>query len=148
MRLWSLHPKYLDQKGLVALWREALLAQAVLRDQTRGYRNHPQLQRFKECVSPLGAISTYLAVVHDEACVRGFNFDRSKFRRTSIAFKLTVTRGQLAYEWQHLRTKLRVRDRATLWKWAEISSTAPHPLFRAVPGEIESWERVRPSGHR
>ncbi|HEU5178767.1 MAG TPA: pyrimidine dimer DNA glycosylase/endonuclease V, partial [Burkholderiales bacterium] len=31
MRLWSLHPKYLDARGLVALWREALLAQAVLR---------------------------------------------------------------------------------------------------------------------
>lgn len=30
MRLWTLHPKYLDTKGLVALWREALLAQKVL----------------------------------------------------------------------------------------------------------------------
>jgi carboxyl-terminal processing protease len=29
MRLWSLHPKYLDAQGLVALWREALLAKAV-----------------------------------------------------------------------------------------------------------------------
>ena len=27
MRLWTLHPKYLDAAGLVALWREALLAQ-------------------------------------------------------------------------------------------------------------------------
>jgi hypothetical protein len=30
MRLWSLHPEYLDANGLVALWREALLAQAFL----------------------------------------------------------------------------------------------------------------------
>jgi hypothetical protein len=29
-RIWSLHPKYLDARGLVALWREGLLAQAVL----------------------------------------------------------------------------------------------------------------------
>ena len=39
MRLWSLRPKYLDSQGLVALWREGLLAQAVLRGKTRGYRN-------------------------------------------------------------------------------------------------------------
>lgn len=43
MRLWSLHPQYLDAKGLVALWREGLLAQAVLAGQTRGYKRHPQL---------------------------------------------------------------------------------------------------------
>ncbi len=34
MRLWTLHPKYLDPRGLVALWREALFAQAVLRGWT------------------------------------------------------------------------------------------------------------------
>jgi len=31
MRLWTIHPKYLDRQGLLALWREALLAQKVLR---------------------------------------------------------------------------------------------------------------------
>ena len=46
MRLWSLHPKYLDIKGLVACWREGLLARKVLLDQTKGYKNHPQLIRF------------------------------------------------------------------------------------------------------
>ncbi|MGP9584395.1 pyrimidine dimer DNA glycosylase/endonuclease V, partial [Micrococcaceae sp. AOP34-BR2-30] len=30
MRLWSLHPEVLDRQGLIAGWREALLAQAVL----------------------------------------------------------------------------------------------------------------------
>ena len=43
MRLWSIHPRYLDSMGLVALWREALLAQAVLRGETKGYKFHPQL---------------------------------------------------------------------------------------------------------
>ena len=38
MRLWSLHPRYFDSKGLTAAWREALLARAVLTGQTRGYR--------------------------------------------------------------------------------------------------------------
>ncbi|MGP1680491.1 MAG: pyrimidine dimer DNA glycosylase/endonuclease V [Giesbergeria sp.] len=36
MRLWSLHPQYLDSKALVALRREGLLAQAVLAGLTRG----------------------------------------------------------------------------------------------------------------
>jgi hypothetical protein len=27
MRIWTVHPRYLDPKGLVAAWREALLAQ-------------------------------------------------------------------------------------------------------------------------
>jgi len=43
MRIWSLHPKYLDSKGMVALWREALLAKQVLLNKTKGYKNHPQL---------------------------------------------------------------------------------------------------------
>lgn len=47
MRIWSLHPKYLDTKGLVALWRETLLAQHVLSGKTKRYKNHPQLARFK-----------------------------------------------------------------------------------------------------
>ena len=38
MRLWSIHPKYLGTKGLVALWREALLAQKVLQGNTKGYK--------------------------------------------------------------------------------------------------------------
>ena len=28
MRLWSLHPKHLDPQGLVARWREGLLARS------------------------------------------------------------------------------------------------------------------------
>src|SRR5579863_4506001 len=101
MRLWSLHPKHLDHKGLVAVWREALLAQAVLRGKTRGYRNHPQLDRFYRCSSPRRAIAQYLAAVYDEASARGYTFDRTKFRRSAAAPKMAVTRGQLAFEWKH-----------------------------------------------
>lgn len=38
MRLWVSHPKYLDCKGLVALWRESLLARKVLKGKTKGWR--------------------------------------------------------------------------------------------------------------
>ena len=41
MRLWSLHPAHLDRQGLIACWREALLAQKVLAGLTTGYRSHP-----------------------------------------------------------------------------------------------------------
>ena len=71
MRLWTLHPKYLDPKGLVALWREALLARAVLRGETSGYTRHPQLERFRSHEKPLFALDAYLAVVFDEAVSRG-----------------------------------------------------------------------------
>ena len=40
-------------QGLVALWREALLARAVLRGKTRGYRHHPQLHRFRASATPV-----------------------------------------------------------------------------------------------
>ena len=53
MRLWSLHPKYLDSKGLVAVWREGLLALEVLKGNTKGYRSHPQLTRFLQEGNPV-----------------------------------------------------------------------------------------------
>src|SRR5262249_50377562 len=110
MRIWSLHPKYLDAKGLVALWREALLAQAVLRGRTRGYRHHPQLLRFRAQPSPVGGIGEYLRAVHEEAAARGYRFAAEKITRARVRGRLTVTRGQLQFEWQHLLQKLRVRD--------------------------------------
>ena len=91
MRLWSLHPSLLDQKGLVALWREALLAQKVLQGKTKGYRYHPQLQRFRQSKTPLTTISAYLWAVHDEASRRGYSFDSSKIARKRTPRTLTVS---------------------------------------------------------
>ena len=67
MRLWSLHPRYLDQKGLTAVWREGLLAQAVLAGRTRGYTRHPQLRRFQEADMPGEYIAAYLRAIQAEA---------------------------------------------------------------------------------
>jgi len=141
MRLWSLHPKYLDPQGLVALWREALLAQAVLRGQTRGYRSHPQLDRFKQQSAPLVAMSLYLRAIHAEAESRDYSFDRRKIRGARKEFVLDVSAGQVEYEWAHLMAKLKVRSPALYRKWRDVSSPEPHPLFRVRAGEIESWER-------
>jgi len=141
MRLWSLHSKYLDPQGLVALWREGLLAQAVLRSETRGYRNHPQLDRFMNALVPLAAISLYLTAIHAEAEMRGYSFDKSKIKPTRKAVTLTVTSGQMAYEWAHLLAKLKERSPALYRKWRATEVPDAHPMFKVRAGEVEPWER-------
>lgn len=141
MRLWSLHPKHLDPQGLVALWREAILAQAVLRGETRGYRNHPQLDRFKSHSAPLAAISLYLKAVHAEAELRGYSFDKSKIRPARKAVTLIVTSGQIAYEWLHLLAKLKERNPVLYRKWLSTEVPEAHPMFKVKAGEVEPWER-------
>src|SRR5215831_9567779 len=127
MRLWSLHPKYLDPQGLVALWRETLLALAVLRGETRGYRNHPQLERFKTHAAPIAVVSLYLSEIYTEAKSRGYDFDRSKFKAPRKAARLVVTTGQIEYEWNHLLKKLKARNPALYRKWRNIGAPHPHP---------------------
>lgn len=139
MRIWSLHPCHLDTKGLVALWRETLLAKHVLEGRTKGYRNHPQLNRFRKCKRTLDAVNYYLSVVHEESLRRGYHFDAAKFRKVKTPPKLTVTRGQLDYELRHLLTKLKQRDKER-YKELAAAKCRTHPLFRIVAGAIESWE--------
>lgn len=141
MRLWTLHPRYLDAKGLVALWREGLLARAVLCGQTRGYTRHPQLERFRAHDTPLAAIDAYLAAVCDEADARGYRFDRNKLALPPQPVRLPASDGQLAYEWAHLRAKLQLRDPDRHAAWRDVRQPDPHPLFDVSPGPIAPWER-------
>lgn len=141
MRLWSLHPRYLDTQGLLALWRESLLAKAVLTGKTKGYRQHPQLERFRAHPSPLSAINAYLAGVHAEATRRGHAFDRRKIGPVRDIEPIPVTGGQLAFEWRHLMKKLATRNRPLYRQWAGTRRAQCHPLFRRVHGAIEIWER-------
>lgn len=139
MRLWSLHPRLLDRQGLLAVWREGLLAQKVLAGQTRGYRQHPQLRRFRRQPDPLVAIGVYLAAVAEEAAARGYCFGADKILCTGPTPAIAVTAGQLDYEWRHLGRKLQQRDNG---RWLAQAGSAPqlHPLFEVVPGEVEDWE--------
>jgi len=141
MRLWSLHPRFLDPRGLVALWREALLARAVLAGQTRGYRAHPQLQRFSAQAAPLDSLDVYLAAVHAEAGARGYRFDPGKFEAAARAPAIAVTRGQLDCEWQHLLRKLEQRSPALHAHWRD-ATPSPHPLFALVDGPRAPWEKA------
>lgn len=139
MRLWTVHPKYLDAKGLVALWREGLLAQKVLRGATKGYRHHPQLKRFKEQSNPVASVAAFLESVHAEAARRGYRFNRSKISRQRSATRISETRGQLLHEWEHLKKKLQRRDPRRFATHRNILKPQAHPLFRIVCGD--SWER-------
>ena len=140
MRIWSLHPRYLDTKGLVALWREGLLAQAVIAGQTRGYKHHPQLARFLESPDPGGNIVAYLRGVWSEAECRGYRFDASKIGRDGSGNPLTVTEGQLRHEWEHLTKKLLIRAPAWLEQFTALKLPDPHPLFRVIAGDVAVWE--------
>jgi pyrimidine dimer DNA glycosylase len=142
MRLWTIHPRYLDAKGLVALWREALLAQKILQNRTRGYKNHPQLVRFLAQRDPSQSIAAYLHAVCEEANSRGYRFDASKIVARRAGKKIAATRGQLLYEWAHLCSKLELRAPAKLAEIKQIPKLEAHPLFDIVPGKVEAWEKV------
>ena len=143
MRLWSLHPSYLDRQGLIALWREGLLAQQVLQGKTRGYTNHPQLLRFRQCADPLGAMAAYLREVVVEAKSRGYRFDAKKIVPDRFKGKIRITSGQADYEFAHLLKKLKIRDRMRFSRLKGLRQPIRlHPLFKAVDGGIETWEKV------
>lgn len=141
MRLWSIHPQYLDTKGLVALWREGLLARKVLEGKTKGYANHPQLLRFRKSKDPLTSIDSYLEAVAKEAGMRGYSFDTTKIRLGQKVPKIPVTDGQIAHEVGHLKAKLKTRDPEWLKKMPSVGIKI-HPLFSLIKGRIEQWEKV------
>ena len=140
MRLWSIHPKNLDARGLVALWREGLLAQKVLQGKTKGYRNHPQLKRFKEAHDPTAAIGRYLYHVHKESLKRGYHFDLKKISDFRSRMKIKVSSGQVEFEMRHLLKKLKLRDPSLYLNIQKLTEMDVHPVFRVVPGKIAEWE--------
>lgn len=154
MRLWTLHPRHLDRQGLTGAWREALLAQAVLAGRTRGYRDHPQLLRFREHPDPSGAVGAFLSGIEAEATARGYRFDHSRIDRPCPApdgavrippvglAPIPATTGQRDLEWRHLCAKLAARSPAWLERWSDTPVPDVHPLFTIVPGPVASWERA------
>lgn len=143
MRLWSIHPKYLDAKGLVALWRETLLAQNVILGKTEGYKNHPQLKRFKDTQSPRKTIASYLETIYQEALKRGYKFDKSKIKNQVLPITINVTTGQIAYEYEHLLKKLKQRDEELYKTFSSLEKVELNPLFKEIDGEVEPWEVVK-----
>jgi hypothetical protein len=144
MRIWSLHPKYLDAKGLVALWRETLLAKHVLEGKTKGYTHHPQLIRFRNTKNPVDAINQYLSEVYREAEKRNYHFDSQKIDWTFNKNQLTVTLGQMDFEQRHLLRKLEKRNFDRFNVYNSIAQFDPHPIFKIIQGAVEAWEIRHP----
>ena len=142
MRIWSIHPKYLDTKGLLALWRETLLAKSVLSGETKGYKNHSQLDRFKAVNDPLNSINAYLDEVWKEAHSRGYRFNKGKIDPIHKIIQIPVNEGQIKYEVQHLMGKLKIRDQSKFDELLKVNAVDAHPLFMVVSGDVEKWEKV------
>lgn len=142
MRLWSLHPQYLDSAGLNASWREGLLAKNVLLGNTKGYTNHPQLIRFKNSPDPNLYIDAFLTEIYKEAARRNFSYSKDKIRLIENISPITVTKGQLVYELEHLKRKLQKRSPELLEKLPTLVDLKIHPLFETIEGEIEEWEII------
>lgn len=142
MRIWSLHPQHLDAKGLVALWRETLLALHVLEGRTKGYTRHPQLTRFRNVEQPVQAINYYLHIIAEEASRRGYNFDKSKVSWNGTPLLMPVTSGQITFEKEHLLRKLEIRDPKKAVELVAFQSPLLHPLFFETEGDIEPWEII------
>ena len=141
MRLWSIHPKYLDSKGLVAVWREGLLALKVLWGKTKGYKNHTQLIRFKNSKNPLNLLVNYLSYILLEADKRGFNFNASKLPRKKSFKTITIKKGQIIFEFEYLKKKLKIRDPKKYESIKDVKKIMTNPVFKVVKGSCEEWEK-------
>lgn len=142
MRLWSINPKYLDTKGLVAVWREGLLAKAVLEEKTVGYKNHPQLDRFKKTQDPVISINIFLYYILEESIKRSYKFDASKIKRYDIDFYIAVNEGQLEHEFNHLQAKLISRDPVKYKENLKDKKIVSNKIFKKKKGPVEDWEKV------
>jgi len=146
MRLWSFDPKYLDSIGLVALWRESLLAKKVLQGKTKGYVNHPQLKRFKDSNNAIQGINFYLFQVLNEAIERGYRFDKKKidFKKVEKYEKdIKVSNGQLKYEFNYFLKKMIKRDYKRYLLFKNEEKIEINKTFKKVKGKIANWEKTK-----
>ena len=143
MRLWSIHPKYLDRAGILALWRESLLARKVLQGKSKGYKNHSQLRRFRNCLHPEKAIANYLFEIWKESSRRGYNFDRKKIGIVKRIAKIAVTSDQIRYEFEWLSDKLKSRNPLKYKEITKVKKVEPHALFKIKKGQVEGWEKIK-----
>ncbi len=142
MRIWSLHPSYLDWMGLGAQWREALLAQKVTEGKTKGWKNHPQLDRFKYHPKPMEAVGFYLKRIQVESVKRGYKYNYSKILYPdALVDSINLTFGQLQYEFDLLQERLEKRTPKKYEENARINKLRAQPLSNLVPGLPEKWEK-------
>ena len=152
MRIWSIHPKYLDSKRLGAQWREALLCRNVLKGMTTGYKSHPQFLRIAKHPNPIAFINAYLGTIYYEASHRGYRYDLSKIEKVDLrdVEQMKVTCGQVSYEFIHNQHKIKDSKNTEKYDLNENLTQTPsgchievNHLFIKVPGEIENFEKPK-----
>jgi hypothetical protein len=137
---------YLDSQGLNAVWREGLLAQSVLQSKTKGWKNHPQLERFKNTINAMAAIGYYLLKIFEESQQRTYHYNYSKIVMPANTIpKIPITTGQLDYEYELLKARVKHRSPTKYHELIHLHRSdphpEPHPLFVMVKGEVETWEK-------
>lgn len=149
MRLWSLHPSFLDRQGLLGQWREAIQAKNALLnpDHPSNIWHARQLQRFKESPAPMRNIAIFLHVVADEMILRGYhpNVSLIPYYPEKIPHYISVTSGQVDYEIKFLQAKLEKRNPTflpRLWNIRLLMFNQLNPVFKEVGGDIEPWEKL------
>jgi len=56
---------------------------------------------------------------------------------------MTVTRGQIKYEWDHFMAKLLMRDPQRFNDLKSVRKIDPNPLFKIIQGGVEDWEKIK-----
>jgi hypothetical protein len=143
MRLWSFHPKYLDNVGLSRAINEGVSGYKALTGKQKMWKNHPQLTRFKDYGE------TQLKLYIEHLLIHFYNRKCISIKLSPQPFNvfvkdvIEVTTGQLIYEWNHYLNKLEKRNNDLYQELMHITCPEPHPLLEVVEGDIESWEKVR-----
>jgi hypothetical protein len=113
---------------------------------TKGWKNHPQLIRFKNHNAPIHAIGFYLFIIYNEGCKRGYSYNKSKmFKIVEKVSMINISKEQLAYEFEILKNRVRGRDHTKFLELLEFgkkeSYPKPHPLFHVIDGKVALWEK-------
>ena len=90
-----------------------MLAQKVLKGETKSHENHPRLKKSKAHPHSQYAIANYLVEIWKESKRREYNFNKEKIGYTKIVEKIPITQSELRYEFDLLRdgTKKRTPSR-------------------------------------
>lgn len=130
MSLWSVHPRYLDNKGLISAWNRGLQLQKQLSTEPARNTGNSQLIMFSRQEKPLHAIGSYLSFIASEGCRRGYKFTHEKILYPNFDEELLpIDSEQLRSENQMLQNRLKTRDKNRYQQLSSQSWPETHPLF-------------------
>lgn len=130
MRLWSIHPKYLDKHALIALWREGLLAQKALSGKGLVDEANVQLVRFKKSANPVRAIGSYLSFVASEGAKQGCKLNHERILQPNFEAKfMTTDVAQMELEVEQLKARMKTRNKDKFKLLTDVHKFEANPVF-------------------